>query len=83
VVNYSYRLFQVLHKLIKNPLSIFKIFDLKVLRRKLKLILSAQLPFNKLVKNYQIKVLFNVFEKINNLNLYNKKKNQILLARIL
>ena len=80
MVNYSYRLFQVLHKLIKNPLSIFKIFDLKVLRRKLKLILSAQLPFNKLVKNYQIKVLFNVFEKINNLNLYNKKKKSNIIS---
>ena len=78
MVNYSYRLFQVLHKLIKNPLSIFKIFDLKVLRRKLKLILSAQLPFNKLVKNYQIKVLFNVFEKINYLKLYNKKSPNII-----
>lgn len=74
-----FRLKRFLYSAIKNPVLIFKVFDIKKLRRALYALSNVQVYFKDLTKDYQIATLFKTLKKLNLILDKNYTNNEYLI----
>ena len=74
--SFIYRLQKLISQIIRDPLILLKVFNLKKIMRAIKQLSNVQVSFRNLKKDYQLQVMFNTFEKIDLIsNQHQIKKN--------
>ncbi len=77
--SFLFRLKRLIIPVLRNPLLLFKIFNIKKILKALKSLSNIQVSFKDLKKDYQITTLFKTFEKISLISDINLNKNNFLI----